>query len=349
MFPAASFIIMLLSFLISPPTGEMIVSLRWDGIAMIAVMTLALAGLKKEKVMDGLVKAADTFSHTGSLLAFFTIIAFILAPFITSPFAVVSILSIAYSMLREREREDLTASFAALITLAATAGGMIFPSGSYYNMVLHKVLGNESFLKTLLPYFIASIPVIAVSVPLLLGKRLTERTYITEERTENNGNKGMRMLYVCFVFIAFLTSFSLFKWVDIIIFTVAILLVFDRKVFLKADYSILLSALFLLIAGECAAPLVTEIFEEGTMWKAVVLTEITGGLPTSSLLTSSEIDQSILLRSVNIGSFGTIISLPALAAFSAIGKNHRKAFALQYTIISVLALAVFIIICMLGF
>ena len=343
--PVVSLILMLLSFFVSVPTGEMIVSLQWNGIAMVAVMTMVVAGLKKERVVEGIGKAVDAFSHTASLLAFFAAFAFILSPFITSLFAVIAILPIAISILKEKEREELTSSFAAVITLAAIAGGTVFPGGSHHNMVLHTALGETSFLDTTLPYFIASIPVMILSIPILLGKRITEKTYIKdEEREVVQGNKGMRMLYVCFAFIAFLTSFSLFKWVDIVIFTIAILLVFDKEVFLKADYSFLLSTIFLLIAGKCLSPILNELIATGEMWKSIVLTELVGGLPVSALLTSTGINQRILLQSVNIGSVGTLLSLPALTALKIVRKEHRKAFAVKYSIISVLLLAVFIIV-----
>ena len=193
----------------------------------------------------------------------------------------------------------------------------------------------------MLPFFLISIPAVALSIPLLLGKRMQERTYITEKNENSNGNKGMKMLYVCFAFITLLSSLSLFRWIDIVIFTIAILLVFDRTVFLKADYSLLLSVVFLSLAGECLAPLMGNFLSTGAVWKEAVATEIIGGLPVA-LLAAPGVDGQMLLKAVNIGSAGTILSLPALSALKIVGKENRKAFALRYTLLSALLLVLFI-------
>lgn len=341
--PVISFILMILSFLVTLPTGEMIVSLEWNGFAMALVMTLAIAGLEKEGIMKSLRKSAAVFSHIGSMAIFFAIITFILSPFITSLFAVASILPLAISLLEERERKEEIPAFAAIITVSGIAGGMILPGGSWHNMLLHMSLGEASFLNTMLPFFLASIPVIALSIPLLLGKKLSERTYINEIADENKGNKGMRMLYVCFAFVALLASLSLFKWIDIVIFTIAILLVFDRSVFLKADYSLLLSMVFLSIAGSCFGSVIAPpLASGGEFWKSIIFTEILGGLPVAAFGSGAGISGDVLLKAVNIGSNGTILSLPALMAYKIIKKENKKEFALKYTLISVLMLIVLI-------
>ena len=339
-----SFLLMLLSFLVSFPTGEMIVAIEWNGIAMAFVMTMTVAGLRKENVMGGLEKSAQAFTHTGSLAAFFAAMALILSPFITSLFALSSILPLAIKVLRKREREELVPSFAAIITLSATGGGTLLPGGSWQNIVLHKTLGDESFITAMLPYFIASIPVAALAVFALLGKRTMERTYITEEIEQEKGNKGLKMLYVCFAFIALLASLSLFRWVDIVLFTAVILLVFDRSVYLKADYSFLLSTIFLLIAGSCASPVLSLFTESGALWKCAVLSEIIGSYPVAALFGKSAADPVTLLKAVNIGTAGTVLSLPALAAMSILKKEERKAFAIRYTIVSLILLAAFVIL-----
>ena len=340
--PAVSLAVMLLSFSVTLPTGEMIVSLEWSGLVLGFVMTLTIAGLRKEGIMNSLGRSASVFSHLGAMAAFFAVMAFILSPFITSLFAVSSILPLAASMLEKRERKEEIPAFAAIITLSAIAGGTILPAGSWHNMLLHMTLGDASFLKVMLPYFLASVPVIAISIPLLLGKRITERLYINENIEENAGNKGMRMLYVCFAFITLLSSLSLFRWIDILIFTLAILLVFDRSVFLKADYSAFLSMLFLSIAGRCFSPLLSQFLQNGLLWKGIVATEIFGGLPVAAFAEAAATDPVSILKAVNIGSAGTVLSLPALCALKRLKKEDRKTFAIKYSAISIILLAIFI-------
>ena len=76
---ASSLAILLLSFIVSLPTGEMIVSLDWTGLAMLFIMTLTAAGLGKEGSLEALRSTASSFSHLGSIAAFFTASSFIVS------------------------------------------------------------------------------------------------------------------------------------------------------------------------------------------------------------------------------------------------------------------------------
>lgn len=344
--PVALFLVlMLLSFLVTPPTGEIIVSLEWNGIALIFVMTLTVAGIKKEKMLESLERSASVFSHLWSSAAFFAVISFILSPFISSLFTAPALTAVASSVLRKKEREAHIPSFAAIIAVSATAGGMLLPAGSLQNALLHKSF-DEPFITTMLPLAIAAVPLIALAIPALLGKHIAEQTYINEESETQAGNKGMRMLYACFAFIITLTSLSLFGWPDILIFTVIILLLFDRTVFLKADYRFLISALFLSIAGRCFSPLLSPLFQDGSFWKTIVLGEIIGAYPAAAMTINLEMDKAMLLRAVNIASFGTLSSLPALLIFLQLRKDERKAFAVRYTIAAGLMLLILIAVTM---
>ena len=333
---ASSLAILLLSFIVSLPTGEMIVSLDWTGLAMLFIMTLTAAGLGKEGSLEALRSTASSFSHLGSIAAFFTASTFILSPFISSLYAISMLLPMAISVLERKERDDAIPSTAAAMAIAAIAGGMILPGGSVHSMLIGGSAGGENVAKAMLPYFLASIPLVAISVPLLLRKRLAERTYIGQECAIEQGSKGLRMLYICFAFIFFLTSFGLFKWVDILIFTVAILLVFDRSVFLKADYTILVSAMILSLAGACLAPISSKLLSSGALWKSAVLSEIIGSLPAAALCSGSG---ASILEGVNIGGAGTLMSLPALVAFLLIKKDGRRRFLVEYTVLSILLVA----------
>ena len=189
---------------------------------------------------------------------------------------------------------------------------------------------------------IAIVPLIAIILVLLLGRRTGERIYV--ERSADAGEEGplgMKMLYICYAFISILASFGFFSWFDVLVLFLAISLAFDRSVFIRADYSLLLSSIFLSAAGASASPLIARILGDGAFWKAVLLSEITGSLPAAAAA-SGHLGAAELIEAVNIGAFGTLVQLPAVAAFRIVGKNGRKEFALLYTISSAILLIVFI-------
>ena len=333
-----SFAVMLLSFFFKAPTGEMIVSLEWNGLTMIFIMALSVAGLMKEKTLSPLKIASDAFEHMGAILLWFIALGFALSAFITSIAASLFLIPLAINLLEKKERKEQIPGTVAAIAISANAGGLLLPSGSIQNMLLHRAIeADSSFIMTMLPFFLISIPVLLLMLPAVLGKKIMERVYIHGEYDEDEvGTKGMRMLYVCLIAVAVLSSFGLFKWFVILLVTLIILIVFDRSVFIRTDYSIFLSILFLTIAGNS--------FDAGTasIMKSTLLSEGIGSGAAATFLLPSADNVSNLLIGSNIGAFGTVISAPALIALHSMVKRGNKdslIFTAYYTGASVLFIA----------
>ena len=333
-----SFAVMLLSFFVNAPTGEMIVSLEWNGLTMIFIMSISVAGLMKEKTLSPLKIASDAFEHMGAILLWFIALGFALSAFITSIAASLFLIPLAINLLEKKERKEQIPGTVAAIAISTNAGGLLLPSGSIQNMLLHRALdADSSFIMTMLSFFLISIPVLLLMIPAVLGKKTMERVYIHGEYDEDEvGTKGMRMLYVCLIAVAVLSSFGLFKWFVILLVTLIILIVFDRSVFIRTDYSIFLSILFLTIAGNS--------FDAGTVsiMKSTLLSEVIGSGAAAAFLLPSADNVSNLLIGSNIGAFGTVISAPALIALHSMMKRGKKdslIFTAYYTGASVLFIA----------
>ena len=333
-----SFAVMLLSFFVNAPTGEMIVSLEWNGLTMIFIMALSVAGLMKEKTLSPLKIASDAFEHMGAILLWFIALGFVLSAFITSIAASLFLIPLAINLLEKKERKKQIPGTVAAIAISANAGGLLLPSGSIQNMLLHRAIeADSSFIMTMLPFFLISIPALLLMIPAVLGKKTMERVYIHGEYDEDEvGTKGMRMLYVCLIAVAVLSSFGLFKWFVILLVTLIILFLFDRSVFIRTDYSIFLSILFLTIAGNS--------FDAGTVsiMKSTLLSEVIGSGAAAAFLLPSADNVSNLLIGSNIGAFGTVISAPALIALHSMMKRGKKdslIFTAYYTGASVLFIA----------
>ena len=333
-----SFAVMLLSFFVNAPTGEMIVSLEWNGLTMIFIMALSVTGLMKEKTLSPLKIASDAFEHMGAILLWFIALGFVLSTFITSIAASLFLIPLAINLLEKKERKEQIPGTIAAIAISANAGGLLLPSGSIQNMLLHRAIeADSSFIMTMLPFFLISIPALLLMIPAVLGKKTMERVYIHGEYDEDEvGTKGMRMLYVCLIAVAVLSSFGLFKWFVILLVTLIILIVFDRSVFIRTDYSIFLSILFLTIAGNS--------FDAGTVsiMKSTLLSEVIGSGAAAAFLLPSADNVSNLLIGSNIGAFGTVISAPALITLHRMVKRGKKdslIFTAYYTGASVLFIA----------
>lgn len=339
-FLLVSLAIMLLSFTVTLPTGEMIVNLEWNGLCMILIMSLALTGLFKEKALYPLKLSADIFEHTAALLLFLAAASYILSMFITSLAASIFLIPLSIAMLEKKERDNLIPGTAALIAISANAGGMILPSGSMQNMLLNRALPEgSSFIMTMLPFALLAIPVILLMIPAILGRKISERVYIHGFEEEEIGAKGMRMMYICLILVAIISSFGLFRWQDILIFTIAILVVFDRKVFLKTDYTLFLSMFFLSIAGSALSPLLSG----NALAESIAVSEILGSGAGAAITLPAASNAIDVLIGSNIGSFGTLASPAAFIALMTLIRRGRKEagiFTLYYTASSILIIIV---------
>ena len=150
------------------------------------------------------------------------------------------------------------------------------------------------------------------------------------------------MLYVCLAAVVFLTSLSLFKWPDIVIFTAALLLVFDRSAFLKADWSLFASALLFSVAGSCLGPVLAPLLEEGAFWKALLASAVLGSFPVASVISGTGAGSLMLLEAVHAGSLW--VSLTAAAALSSLPRTQWKGFFLSYVPAAAVMTAVYIAI-----
>ena len=84
---AASAAIMLISFILTPPSGEFIVSLPWQAFLTLFMISIAVAGLRRENAYAPLETFAASLEYTVSAIGAIALFAFITAPFLTAPYS----------------------------------------------------------------------------------------------------------------------------------------------------------------------------------------------------------------------------------------------------------------------
>ena len=138
---AASAAIMLISFILTPPSGEFIVSLPWQAFLTLFMISIAVAGLRRENAYAPLETFAASLEYTVSAIGAIALFAFITAPFLTAPYSAIAFIAISDRVLEKTEKERYANASAALVSAAAYSGSMLLPAGSAQNLIISSGYG----------------------------------------------------------------------------------------------------------------------------------------------------------------------------------------------------------------
>ena len=322
-------VLMLLSFIVTPPTGEMIVSLPWQTFFTLFMLSVAAGGLEKERIYAPVGVLMSSFQYTYSLIAFSAAAAFIISPFITAPYAVLAIIPLLLKTLEKAGKKELRPASAAIVSVAASCGAMLFPEGSAQNLILMEEHADLSVITVMYPAVIIAVPVLALIIALVMRFKVRDRIYIHESSDPEPGNKSLRMLYICLAIVAGLSAFRLFFWFDVLIVFLAVIIIFDRKVLLKADYILLFSFLFLVTAvrsAENVTTLLSGLTAAHPLLFPLLLSAVLGPVPAAVLLSTAAENTELLLIAVNLGGMMFLSSVSSFNAIRAEGNRRTAAW-----------------------
>ena len=195
---------------------------------------------------------------------------------------------------------------------------MLLPAGSAQNLIISSGYG-VSAIDTMYPAFLISIPVMALVLIIILGRNLLrDRIYMHAKASDDTGSRSLRMFYICLLLVVALSASKLFFWFDVLIVFLAVVIVFDRKVFLKADYIMLVSFMFVITAAESFASsgFLEPVIREGMASHPVLLPYILSAFLSPSvasvMLDSAAQHPDTLLLLANLGGMAFLSSASAI-------------------------------------
>ena len=133
----------LLSMLITPPTGEMVVNLNWSTLVVLFMLFTVLEGMKRENLLQPIVNIVSSIRGTFALSMTLIIIVFILSMFITNDVALLTFVPITILILKTALKEKFLIPVVVLETIAANLGSMGTPFGNPQNLFLYQKMGTS--------------------------------------------------------------------------------------------------------------------------------------------------------------------------------------------------------------
>ncbi len=343
-----SFALAIISTFLVPPSVKYLNYIDFRTLGLLFCLMTVMAGLNKlgifkfvaEKMLDK-VKSIFGLSLILCLLCFFS------SMIITNDVALITFVPFTITALKISEKTDKLIWIVTVETIAANLGSMLTPIGNPQNLYLFSAFNMSigDFLSTILPYAVLSL-ILVVASCFISGKGKIE----TESRQNKvDFSKIHILIYAVLFVLALLTVFRIIPFEITVIITIIVMLIFDRKVLSKVDYSLLFTFVFLFIfignLGEIKIinDFLKSIVNGNEVLVGIASSQVFSNVPAAILLSKFTENANALLIGVNLGGLGTLIaSMASLISFKFVAKENVSKG--KYLIIFSLANIVFLIL-----
>ncbi len=338
----------LVSCFFVPPDAEYLGYMDLRTLSLLYCLMTVVAGLRQAGLFAHL--AHSLCQKTTSLRAMallLVLLCFFSSMLITNDVALLTFVPFAVVVLGMADRKKELIHIVVLQTVAANLGSMLTPVGNPQNLFLYSYydLSLGDFLRVTLPVWLLSLLLIAAAC--LLFDRSRMEVFLGEE--PGIDRRGL-LLYLALFLLCLTVVLRLLSWPVMLICLLAVLLVFDRKILLKADFMLLLTFVaFFIFAGNLAridavSALLRRLLA-GREYPVTLLTsQIISNVPAALLLSGFTDQSRALLLGVNIGGLGTPIaslaSLISMKLYSHSDHAHTGRYLLEFTAVNLLLLLI---------
>lgn len=244
-------ILALLSMFFVPPDRNYWGYIDFRTLALLFCLMCVMAGLQKIGVFDRIAQKLLERVRSGSGLALtLVLLCFFSSMLITNDVALITFVPFTFIVLRMlgTELEDrLLLPVVVLQTIGANLGSMLTPIGNPQNLYLYGKAGLSvgEFLRLMLPYTLLSLVLLAVFC-VLQGRacpRFSKLNGTSSRRIPPMEKKSVWQLavYVVLFLLCLLVVGRILPWQAILFVVLATILMTDRHILMKVDYSLLIT------------------------------------------------------------------------------------------------------------
>ena len=336
------------SCVLVPPDAAYLSYVDLRTLALLYALMLVVAGLRGAGAFTHLAHLvcarAKTARGMGMLLV---LMSFFSSMLITNDVALMTFVPFAIVLLGMTGRQKDLIFVVVLQTVAANLGSMLTPVGNPQNLYLysHYALSAADFFRITVPAWGASL-----LLTLLLCFALPGAALHVDLGEKPGVEHRMLWLYLALFAVCLLSVLRVLPWPVMLGIVVAALLIFDRKMLLRADFMLLLTFVaFFIFAGNLARlPSVDRLLRrllQGREYLTALLTsQIISNVPAALLLSGFSDNARDLLLGVDIGGLGTPIaslaSLISLKLYSRSENAHTGRYLLVFTLVNLALLLI---------
>ena len=337
----ASLCLAVLSCFISPPSPKYISYIDFNTLIILFCLMLLVEGLREQNFLQYI--AAKVLSRVGSMrgmAATLVFLCFFSSMFITNDVALITFVPLGIMMLRMASLRRRLCYTVTLMTIAANLGSMFTPFGNPQNLYLFGLSGISlpEFLLLTIPYTLGAAVLLGAFV--FFGYRHRQLSIKLGETAPLNWKKIGFYLALFLLCVATVSGFL--PHVALLLVVGVFLLWRNRGLFIRIDYSLILTFVFFFIfVGNIKQLDVLQTWIGGAMEGrdrlfGVLVSQVISNVPAAMLLSSYSNDLRELLVGVNLGGLGTLIaSMASLISYKQVVSqfpSQRKHYLQLFTL-----------------
>ncbi|WP_300345948.1 SLC13 family permease [uncultured Oscillibacter sp.] len=348
-----------LSMFLVRPDAEYLSYIDFRTLAILFCLMGAMAGLQKTGVFQWIAQALlARVRKTRQLVWILVLLCFFSSMAVTNDVALITFVPFTFTVLDligPEARKRLTIPIVVLQTIAANLGSMLTPIGNPQNLYLYGKAGLSlgAFLLLMLPYACVSFLLImlwsivqsrAYNVPVEVSFR---------EEIRLDRKKAQLAGYLVLFALDLLTVARVIPYGLALLLTIAGLLVLDRSIFARVDYSLLLTfvGFFVFIGNMGRLPVFYEFLQKivsgHELLAGAAASQVISNVPAALLLSGFTENFPPLIIGVNLGGLGTMIaSMASLISYKFVAREEpgmKGTYFRQFTFSNVAFLAVLLV------
>lgn len=336
-------VLAVVSMFVITPDATYIDYIDFRTLSILFCLMAVMAGLQQMGVFREIAEALlKRVQKIWQLVLILVMLCFFFSMLITNDVALITFVPFTFiilELLGEEVSEKLMIPVVVMQTIAANLGSMFTPIGNPQNIYLHGAsgMGIGEFLRLMLPYTLASF-VILLGYCLYLGKKCERGDTDTPfkafqdmtKRTHLQGSIKDVVRYLLLFIFSLMTVAGRIPYPVTLGIVLVVLLIFDRKLFTKIDYALLVTFVgFFVFIGNMGRVEAFREFLQGMMEgneviTAVVSSQVISNVPAALLLSGFTENYEALIVGTNLGGLGTLIaSMASLISYKYVVKENK--------------------------
>lgn len=267
-------------------------------------------------------KLLKRVNNTRGLSLVLIMLCFFSSMWITNDVALITFVPFSIMLLTITAQTKYLITITVLETVAANLGSMLTPVGNPQNLFLysyyHYSIGD--FLRITLPYTLAALLLLCVSILFIKKEEL--RVSIPETEKADRKKLCLIAMYSLLFLICLFCVLHILDYRIMLLIVFLIVLLTQRRVLKKVDYSLLLTFVFFFIfvgnLGSLSAikEFLSNLMIGRELLVAITASQVISNVPAALLLSAFTDNGKALILGTDIGGLGTIIaSLASLISF----------------------------------
>lgn len=305
-----------ISCFIVPPSAAYAGYIDLRVLILLFCLMLVVAGIRQTDaftvICEALLKKFRGIRSVGLVLV---LLSFFMSMLLTNDVTLVTIVPFTLLMFGKISGEKKARAEIVLLvleTIAANLGSMLTPMGNPQNLYLYSKFGLSigEFFSVIAPYSALSLVLLTISVFVFLPNIQTAKP---QGEAKLQG-KAKAVIYAVLFAVNMLTIARILDERILLVIIAAAVLVLDRRLFLQADYSLLLTFVFffIFVGNFGAIPALSEglqnVFLGREVGISVLLSQVISNVPAAILLSGISDNAAALIIGTNLGGLGTLIA-----------------------------------------